>query len=183
MQNYLTVEEAAQHLRVEEKEVMNLITDGRMKAIKIGDSVRIPETEFESLLTTCAIESSRNEETAVQALTDGTRWVPTRTGRSRFRVAGSIRDGAEIWLGRMRYPIKIPREFTRALLSHFDQAEVAVGGSFDGPTPGSLGEFIQRELPTRMNPAVFVAALLINEGYAVATRRGYIRFLRSPVPK
>jgi hypothetical protein len=39
-----------------------------------------------------------------------------------------------------------------------------------------LGEFIQQKLKTKMNPAVYVAALLIDEEYAEASRRGYIRF-------
>jgi hypothetical protein len=63
-----------------------------------------------------------------------------------------------------------------ALLTHFPEGEVAVGGSFDGPVRESLGEFIQQKLKTKMNPAVYVAALLIDEGYADASRRGYIRF-------
>jgi hypothetical protein len=67
-----------------------------------------------------------------------------------------------------------------ALLTHFSEREVAVGGSFDGPPPGSLGEFIQQKLQTKMNPAVYIAALLIEEGYADASRRGYIRFRGKP---
>jgi hypothetical protein len=68
----------------------------------------------------------------------------------------------------MRYPIKLPKSFMDALLTHFSEGEVAVGGGFDGPAHGSLGEFIQQKLHTKMNPAVYVAALLIEEGYADA---------------
>jgi hypothetical protein len=75
----------------------------------------------------------------------------------------------------MRYPIKFPKSFMDAMLAHFPGGEVAVGGSFDGPTRGSLGEFIQQKLKTKMNPAVYVAALLIDEGYADTSRRGFIR--------
>jgi hypothetical protein len=75
----------------------------------------------------------------------------------------------------MRYPIKFPKSFMDVLLAHFSEGEVAVGGSFD-QVRGSLGEFIQQKLKTTMNPAVYVAALLIDEGYADASRRGYIRF-------
>jgi len=39
-----------------------------------------------------------------------------------------------------------------------------------------LGEFIQQKLKTKMNPAVYVAALLIEDGYAEPARRGYIQF-------
>ena len=47
---------------------------------------------------------------------------------------------------------------------HFRGKEVRVGGKFDDPGRDSLGEFIQRNLKTKMNPAVYVAALLIEEG-------------------
>ena len=43
-------------------------------------------------------------------------------------------------------------------MAHFSEGEVAVGDSFDGPVSGSLGEFIQQKLKTRMNSAVYVAA-------------------------
>jgi hypothetical protein len=76
----------------------------------------------------------------------------------------------------MRYPIKFPKSFMDALLARFSEGEVAVGGSFDGPSRGSLGEFIQQKLKTKMNPAVYVAALLVEEGYADWSRRGYIQF-------
>ena len=63
-----------------------------------------------------------------------------------------------------------------ALLTRFREGEIPIGGSFDRPFPGSLGEFIQQKLKIKMNPAVYIAALLIDEGYAHASRRGYIRF-------
>jgi len=45
-----------------------------------------------------------------------------------------------------------------------------VGGSLDVPVRGSLGEFIQQKIKTKMNPAVYVAVLLIDEGYAPTAR-------------
>jgi hypothetical protein len=65
------------------------------------------------------------------------------------------------------------------MLSHFSGQEVPIGGTFDAPTRGSLGEFIQRKLKIKMNPAVYLAGLLIDEGCAERTRRGYVRFLRA----
>jgi excisionase family DNA binding protein len=180
VQSYLTPEEAAEHLKVESAEIVSLVEEGKLRAVRIGDSIRIPESELEKLLVTCAAVPTATgvpvSTTISEPLADDSRWCPTRTGRARFRVSGSVATGAEIWPGQMRYPIKFPKPFMDALLSHFHAAEVAVGGSFDRPLPGSLGEFIQQKLKTRMNPAVYVAALLIEEGYADATRRGYIRF-------
>jgi hypothetical protein len=72
-----------------------------------------------------------------------------------FRVSGSIAEGAEIWPGQMRYPIKFPKAVMKAMLAHFGKGgDVAIGGSFDGPPAGSLGEFIQQKLKTKMKPAV-----------------------------
>lgn len=173
MQNYLSPEEAAQQLKVEISEILSLVEEGKLRAIRIGSNIRIPETELERLLVTCAAQN----HPASEGIPEGSRWCLTRTG-TKFRVAGSIADGADVWPGQMRYPIKFPKSFMKAMLTHFKGGEVAVGGSFDGPSPGSLGEFIQQKLNTRMNPAVYVAALLIEERYAtVSQRRGYIDFV------
>ena len=75
----------------------------------------------------------------------------------------------------MQYPIKFPKQFMDSLLTHFRDGEIPVGGKFDDPSRGSLGEFIQQTLKIKMNPAVYLAALLIEEGYAEQPRRGYIR--------
>ena len=40
----------------------------------------------------------------------------------------------------------------------------------------NINEEIAQQLKIEMNPAVYLAALLIDEGYADASRRGYIRF-------
>jgi hypothetical protein len=63
-----------------------------------------------------------------------------------------------------------------AMLKQFHEGEVPPGGKFDDPARGSLGEFIQQKPKTKMNPAVYLAALLIDEGYAAPARRGCIQF-------
>jgi len=179
MQSYLTPEETAQRLKVEVPEILALIEAGKLRAIRIGSNIRIPEPELERLPFTCAAGPAPEEDEPAllgrETPPENTRLVPTRTGRATFRVAGSVATGAEIWPGKMRYPIKFPKSFMDAMLEHFPRGEVAVGGSFDGPVRGSLGEFIQQKLKTKMNPAVYVAALLIDEGYADASHRGFIR--------
>ena len=170
MKNYLTLEETAQQLKVSEADVRSLVDQGKLRAIRIGNNVRVPETELEKLLLTCAAGPPPKE-----ILPDNVRLVYTRRGKP-FRVSGSIAAGADIWPGKMPYPIRFPKSFMDALLARFAEGEVAVGGSFHDPGSGSLGEFIQQNLPTKMNPAVYVAALLIAEGYADESRRGCIRF-------
>jgi excisionase family DNA binding protein len=180
MQSYLTPEEAAAVLKVQPADVLDLINERKLAAIRIGDAIRIPEAELLRLQTTSpAVPPTEPATPSAKAeadgpLPDGSRWCLTRQG-ARFRVSGSVAAGAEIWPGKMRYPIKFPKPFMDALLAHFRGGEVAVGGKFDDPGRGSLGEFIQSNLKIKMNPAVYVAALLIDEGYAESARRGYIR--------
>ena len=179
MPSYLTPEEVGERLKVAASEILALIDEGKLRAIRIGNNIRIPEPELENLAVTCAAGPA---PVAIPAPSradmpgDNTRWVDTRTRRAKFRVSGSVAAGAEIWPGKMRYPIKFPKAFMDALLAHFRGGDVPVGGSFDGPVTGSLGEFIQQKLGTKMNPAVYIAALLIDEGYAEPSpRRGSIR--------
>jgi hypothetical protein len=158
---------------------MPLIEQGKLRAIRIGNNVRIPEQEVEKLLITSAAGPNPNDVSAsrlAEIQPDSSRLMRTRTGRATFRVRGGVATGADIWPGKMQYPIKFPKWFMDDLLAHFSEREVAVGGSFDGPLPDSVGEFIQKKFKTKMNPAVYLAALLIEEGYADASRRGYIRF-------
>jgi excisionase family DNA binding protein len=179
MQSYLTPEETAQQLKVEATEIMSLIEQGKLRAIRIGNNIRVPEQEVEKLLITSAAGPNSKDVSAsvlTETLPDNSRLMRTRTGRATFRVRGGVATGADIWPGKARYPIKFPKWFMDDLLANFSEREVAVGGSFDGPLRGSVGEFIQRKIKTKMNPAVYLVALLIEEGYADASRRGYIRF-------
>jgi len=179
MQSYLTPEETAQQLKVDVTEIMPLIEQGKLRAIRIGNNIRVPEQEVEKLLITSAAGPNPKDVSAslvTGTLPDNSRLMRTRTGRATFRVRGGVATGADIWPGKMQYPIKFPKWFMDDLLAHFSEREVAVGGSFDEPLRGSVGEFIQQKIKTKMNPAVYLAALLIEEGHADASRRGYIRF-------
>jgi excisionase family DNA binding protein len=46
MQSYLTPEETAQQLKVGATEIMELIEQGKLRAISIGSNIRIPESEW-----------------------------------------------------------------------------------------------------------------------------------------
>jgi excisionase family DNA binding protein len=182
LQNYFTPGELANGLKVKVDDVMALIAEGRLHAIRIGTTIRVPESEIDKFLSSPppmpqAPMNQSDTTNSRDLLPDGVRWCLTRTGRAKFRVSGSIARGAEIWPGQMRYPVKFPREFMDKLLAHFRTGEFPVGGKFDDPGQGSLGEFIQRELDLKLNPAVYLAALLIDEGYAEETRRGYLRLV------
>src|SRR5260370_21968507 len=114
MHSYLTPEEPAQYLKVDVTEIMPLIEQGKLGAIRIGNNIRIPEPKIKKLLVTCAagptvsgVRASFTSET----LPDNSRLIPTRSGRAMFRVTGSVASGADIWPGKMRYPIKLPKSF------------------------------------------------------------------------
>jgi excisionase family DNA binding protein len=180
MPTYLTPEEVAEQLKVAVSEVLSLITEGKLRAIRINSAIRVPEGALESLEVTCAavpIEVARTASPSEdEKLGEGQRWIYTRTGRAKFRVSGSIAYGAHIWPGGMKYPIKFPKDFLDGLLARFHGQEIPVGGQYDDAFKGSLGGYIQEKLKTKMNPAVYLAALLIDEGYAKTSRRGYIQF-------
>ncbi len=139
MHSYLTPEETAQQLRIEVPDVMSLIEQGKLRAIRIGDNIRIRETELERLEITCAAAPTAVDAPDASLTIDamklpaGQRWIVTRTGRAKFRALGSAAAGVEIWPGRMQYPIKFPKEFMEALLARFRDEEVPVGGKFDDP--------------------------------------------------
>ena len=110
-----------------------------------------------------------------EPLPAGYRWCST-PGGEKFRVSGSISEGAEVWPAKASKPIKFPKDFLEILLSRFRGQNVSIGGRFDYPGRGSLGEFIQVKLAISSNPATYLAGLLIEEGYAETTGRGYARF-------
>ncbi len=100
MRSYLTPEEIAQQLKVGLVEITSLVEQGKLKAIRIGSSIRIPETELERLLVTCAAVATDDSADlpihATEILPEGSRWCFTRTKRARFRVSGSVAEGADV---------------------------------------------------------------------------------------
>ena len=47
---YLTVREVAERLRVTRQAIYNWITEGRLKAIKVGKSVRVSRSSIEAFI-------------------------------------------------------------------------------------------------------------------------------------
>lgn len=101
---------------------------------------------------------------------------PTVGGRKTFEVEGDVETGVKIRIGSSGQPLSFDQAFFEKLLNRFRGREVPIGSKFDDPGPGSLGEWIQQERGVKMNPAVYVAGLLVRLGYAEYVRRGTIRF-------
>jgi excisionase family DNA binding protein len=181
----LSPEEVASILRVDPADVLALIEDGTLPAYRIGKFLRVAEDELDRCLeagSTSGPNASEREAPHVAVgeptqRSSGARRCKTFAGRSTFRISGDVETGAQIWPGDMRYPINFSKEKFTALLSWGrSKGEVRLGASFSGPDDGSLGQWIQQTLPTKMNPASYVAGLLIEEGYAEKVRPAVIRF-------
>ncbi len=110
---------------------------------------------------------------------DLARLCKTVGGNATFQVAGSVADGARIWVGRSKQPLTFDQAFFERLLSGLgEKGEIRIGSKFDDPGPDSLGEWIQQDQGIAMNPAVYIGGLLIDEGYAESPRRGRITIFR-----
>jgi excisionase family DNA binding protein len=128
---YMTPAEVAEILKIQEDDVMVLINEGKLRAIKVGPYIRIRETELDELEATCPAgppPTRPHENVPDPELPSGSRWVTMRSGRARVRVSGSVAAGADMWPGKMRYPIRMPKAFMDALLKCFAGQEVPVGG-------------------------------------------------------
>ena len=68
------------------------------------------------------------------------------------------------------------RELFERMFNKFQGRDIPAGTIFSGPEEGSLGEWIQEDLPTKMNPTYCVAGILAAEGYAERLEAGVIRF-------
>jgi len=182
MDAVLTPEEVGAFLKIDPEEIIRLIEQGELRAYKVGSVYRVRRADVDSFLDSCSTSNSQAagpRHTRARGEPVGssdTRKCKTFAGLGEFRVSGSIATGAEIWPGQMRYPIRFPKDFFDSLLRRFRAQEVNVGLQFDRPGKDSLGEWIKKNLPTKMNPATYVAGLLIDEGYAERAGRGVIQF-------
>jgi excisionase family DNA binding protein len=195
MQTLMTLDDVAEAIKVDPEFLLALIRRGELRGYRLGDSLRIRETDLEKFLETCVHVASADDpgperhaqaapldprgptEPAREPSSSTTRMVPAFGGRTTVKVLGSVAEGASIWMGKARYPLKFSKDFFEALLSRFRGQTVKAGTSFSVLEPGSLGEWIKRNRGIQMNPTYAIAGLLINEGYAERPKPGYIRFV------
>lgn len=161
---------------------------GELRALRLGlgNVFRVAEDDLERFLETRVHHPNPGTQAAESARQNGTghvRLEKTFAGRSQFRVSGTVKTGARIWPGKMQSGLFFSREFFEKMLSRFQGKELAAGLIFSGPEAGSLGEWIQENLPTKMNPTYCVAGLLVAEGYAERRGAGVIRFFPDALQK
>jgi excisionase family DNA binding protein len=174
---YLTVPQTAELLQVAVPDVLQLIDEGRLRAVRIGADWRVPETALDRLAEAPPPRPAASP-LAQLPLGAGERWCPTFAGRKDFRVRGGVAEGAVIWPGPKAGPMALPKSFFTAMLREFAGQTLPIGMEFRRADTGTLGRWVQDNLPTRMNPTCYIAGLLVTEGYAEKPpERGYIRFL------
>jgi excisionase family DNA binding protein len=179
MQKYRSPEDVAALLGVEPTEVSNWMEQGELRAFRLGNVFRVADDDLERFLETRVHYPHPDKQTAESAGGDPTERVrleKTFGGRSKFRVSGTVKTGARIWPGKMQSGLYFSHEFFERMMSQFRGKELPVGLNFSNPGSGSLGEWIQENLPTKMNPTYCVAGLLVAEGYAERKGAGVIRF-------
>jgi hypothetical protein len=155
-------------------------------AIRLGNVFRVAEDDLERFLGTRIHQPQSAKQVIASNRNDSTgqvRLEKTFAGRSQFRVSGTIKTGARIWPGKMQSGLFFSRQFFERMMTEFHGRELPAGLIFSGPEPGSLGEWIQANLPTKMNPTYCVAGLLAAEGYAERREAGVIRFFPDALQK
>lgn len=96
--------------------------------------------------------------------------------RGKFRYEGSVETGTEIFYGQ-GWNARVDAHQYAALRRHFLHREVPAGTSKTDPPIGSLGAWLQANV-TRTAIATYVAAILVEEGYAERVRELDIRIIR-----
>jgi hypothetical protein len=96
--------------------------------------------------------------------------------KRRFVYVGSVATGVQVIFHNSA--MRVSAGFFRALLGRFAGCSVKGGFSQTKPTPSALGEWVSQysrllnETSLTPRDASFVAAVLVNEGYAEATLEG-----------
>jgi hypothetical protein len=95
------------------------------------------------------------------------RVIPTFSGRTTFICFGGVPDGADLLVGETQYALHFPASFFRKLIADLAGSKLEIGNFKQNPAaPGTLNDYIQRTLRIAQTPGTYVAALLIEDGYA-----------------
>jgi len=102
------------------------------------------------------------------------RILRTWSGRKTFSYTGSVKDDTVIRYGDDNEATVTSEQYGR-LLQHFAGKTVVLGTSHTAPPPGSVGEWLQKNV-TKTGIASYVGPILIEEGYAEHAGGAHIRF-------
>ena len=97
-------------------------------------------------------------------------------GRSQFDYSGTVETGTDIVYGQ-GWKVWVSAQEYNALRRHCLSRIVPVGTSFTDPPSDSLGAWLQANV-TRTAIALYVAPILVLEGYAERVGKHDIRIIR-----
>jgi excisionase family DNA binding protein len=172
-------------LRVEPAVIRDLVASGQLRAYRIGEHVRISETDVQHYLETVVVNTAPPSERATPPPTaaETRKECPTFGGQAKFTYLGSVGAGTTIWPGKNgSYRLSFDASQWSLLLATFRGKEVRAGLNFAKPEPDSLGAWIKEHWNTKMGPAAYVGGILIAEGYAARPRPGWIRVFAQDDP-
>lgn len=99
-------------------------------------------------------------------------------GEERFEYTGSVAGGTTIRYGEaFKWTATISAAHYKSILQKFGGKEIRIGTSKDKPPAGSVGEWVKEHI-NRSGLMSYVGAVLVEEGFAVKPKRGWIRFHR-----
>jgi excisionase family DNA binding protein len=178
MTRFYTPDELAQVLSVDAAVVLDLVASGRLRAYRIGEHVRISETDLQQYLETAIVSTPHPAEqpAAAPPSAETRKECPTFGGQASFTYLGSVATGTTIWPSKKAsYKLVFDAAQWALLLDTFRGKEFRAGLNFAKPEPGSLGAWIKEHWNTKMGPAAYVGGILISEGYADRPKPGWIR--------
>lgn len=83
-----------------------------------------------------------------------------------FSYSGNPSVGTDISIGKSKGHVRVTSNEYLSLRNHFTTQQVAIGSSRTSPPAGSLGEWLIRNLPGRPVITSYVAAILVDAGWA-----------------
>jgi hypothetical protein len=99
-------------------------------------------------------------------------------GPEQFQYEGSISTGTDIRYGTdFACKATITAVDYQPILRRFTGKEVQIGTSKDRPPSGSVGEWVKANI-NRSGLMSYIGPILVDEGYAMKPRSGWIRFGR-----
>lgn len=100
--------------------------------------------------------------------------IDTWGGKSKFEYQGGVRQGTKIIYGKNNRITVTAVQYQR-LIDNFAGKNVSVSSGRTNPVVGSLGDWLRQNV-TKTAIAVYVAPILIQEGFAVRTSETTLMF-------
>ena len=94
-----------------------------------------------------------------------------------FSYSGDPSTGTDIFFGAQPHCVHVTSKDYAFIINQFVTRQVVIGASHTSPPAGSLGEWLIRNLPGRPVITSYVAAILVDTGWAVKVNSHAIKFL------